>query len=389
MSFNIFDKLYLDPDYFYDNAYNRIIFSAERNQAEYLNYESFDFPGLESSVLYSSSSINDLIGEEEGQYTSVAHYIKHLFDIDFEGRIYADENSWIVLFYTWSRIAFPNITNESLFTIYNIIKQREELVFPDNRDLKTFLIPRLNAKTSNLILTKEQFISKIEELKLEDTTEDSYYTQLNADLKNSLSLEVQLATYLAGKSEVDVIADKLVRFGSKVVFSLIESLKDYVRENIMTERVKYLTNVNLEWDDQNWESTLRSSNALMDFLFNSSSEAIYSNYDYRKSNLSVALEWCNWVNSITNEDDLRNPDLKDIKITAEYVNRYSDIFSDDLEVKNNSIKAAINEDMNFSGTSFIFQTEGFREKINTFWIEYIYQLAIANNNLELEKISHT
>lgn len=389
MSLNLFNKVYLCPDYLYDNAYNRIIFSAERNQAAYLNYDSFNFPGLDAEVIHSTASVTDLIGEGDGQFASVAHYVKHIFDSNFEGRIYADEASWIILFYVWSRIAFPNITNEALFTIYNIIKQREELVFPDNRDLSTFIVPRLNARNSNIVLTRDEFIAKMEELKAADTTDVSYYSELNTAIKNSLCVEIQMATYLANKASVDIVAEKLVRFGSKIMFSMVEALKDYIRENIMTERVKSLTGVNLSWNDQNWETTLRSTNTLMDFLFNSSYEAIYSDYEYRSSNLNNALEWCRWVSNITNEEDLKNPDLRDIQATAQHLIKYADGFSSDEELKKAAAITAIQEDINFAGTTLIFQTEGFREKINTFWLEYIYQLAAANNTLELEKISHT
>ena len=106
MSLNLFGKVYLAPDYLYDNGYNRIIFSQERNQAEYLSYDSFNMAGLNTSVLLSKASVNDIVGEEPDQYQSFAHYLKHLLDSNFEGRIYADDDSWIVIFYYWVKIIF-------------------------------------------------------------------------------------------------------------------------------------------------------------------------------------------------------------------------------------------------------------------------------------------
>jgi hypothetical protein len=390
MSLNLFGKAYLAPDYLYDNGYNRILFSKERNQAEYLNYDSFNFPGLNASVIYSGSSILDLIGEEENQYLSAAHYLEHLHESGFEGRIYADEESWMMIFYSWIRITFPNIDDDTIFTLYNIIKQRENLVWPINRDLQTFMIPRLNNKNTNLVLNKEQLLEYITSVKSADVNTQDYYTSVNSKVKNDLSIEIQMASYLSNRFDIDVLVDKIQRFGSKILFSMIEDLKDYIRENIMTESVRDLTESTLSWDDQDWEGTLRSTNSLMDFLFNSSSEAIYANYDYRMQNISIMFEWAQWVVSITDESDLQNPDLKDIKSTAEYiVNHYPGVFSEDEATRKAAIANIIAEDVAFSGSTFIFQGEDFREKINTFLIEYVYQLSAADNVEKLKKLSHT
>ena len=40
MAFNLFNKLYVSPDYLYDNSQTRILFSKMRNQAGYITYDS-------------------------------------------------------------------------------------------------------------------------------------------------------------------------------------------------------------------------------------------------------------------------------------------------------------------------------------------------------------
>ena len=390
MSLNLFGKIYLAPDYLYDNGYNRVLFSKDRNQADYLNYDSFQFPGLNAEMIHSGRSIVDLIGVEPNQYASAAHYLEHLYDSGFEGRIYADEESWMIIFYSWIRMSFPYMDDDTMFTLYNIVKQREQLVWPINRDLQTFMLPRLNNRNTNLVLNKTALLEKINELRNADTITQDVYNAFTNKIKNDLSIEIQLASYLSNSTTIDVLVDKLQRFGSKIMFTMVEDLKDYIRENIMTERVKTLTETNLSWDDQDWETSLRSTNSLMDFLFNSSSEAIYADYNYRMQNISIMFEWAQWVVNITDDSDLQNPDLKDIKSTAEYiVNYYQGVFSEDEDTRKAAIAAAIAEDVAFSGSTFIFQGEDFREKINTFLIEYVYQLSAAGNIEKLKKLSHT
>lgn len=388
MAFNLFKKVYVSPDFLYDNGYNRIIFSQWRNQAEYTKYDVLESPGFETSVLLSTASVNDVVGTEPDQFPSIAHYLKHLYDQGWEGRIYADQESYMPLFFTWLKICFPNIDENAAFTLYNIIKQREMLVFPDNRDTIGFLIPRLNDRNTNVILNKTDFITAHNDFNLNDTATADYYAEIRDAMRSDFCTEIHMASYLANKTTIDDVANKLVRFGTKITFTVIEALKDYIRENIMTERIRTLTGVNLSWDDQDWEGTLRNASPLMDFLFSSSSEAIYADYDYRMRNVSIMIEWLQWIIDI-DEQYLDDPDLRDIRTTAEYCLRHSVGFTTDTAVRNAAAEVAIQEDINFTGTTLVFQTEDFREKVNTFWLEYIYQLSIASNTVELEKISHT
>lgn len=390
MSLNLFGKIYLSPDYLYDNGYNRILFSKDRNQAEYLNYDSFEFPGLNVSVVHSSSSILDLVGTEPGQYASAAHYLEHLYDSGFEGRIYADEESWMIIFYSWIRITFPNIDDDTIFTLYNIVKQRESLVFPINRDLQTFMVARLNNKNTNLVLNKTQLLEYLALLRPADTNTIDYYNTVNTKVKNSLSVEIHIASYLSNRATVDPLVDKIQRLGSKSMFSLVQDLRDYIRENIMTESVKTLTGVTLSWDDQDWETTLKNTSPMMALLFNSSAEAIYEDFNYRLANLDTALQWANWVIDVTNNLADQTSELDAMRFAAEYyIKYYSGVFSDDLTVRNTTVENIIKEDAAYSGSTFIFQEEQFREKINTFLLEYIYQLHNSNNIDKLSKISHT
>jgi hypothetical protein len=355
-----------------------------------LNYDSFNFPGLNTSVVHSSASILDLVGEEPGQYASAAHYLEYLYDSGFEGRIYADEESWMIIFYSWVRITFPNIDEDTIFTLYNIVKQRENLVFPINRDLQTFMIPRLNTKNSNLVLNKEQLIEYISLLRPSDTNTQEYYNSVNTKVKNSLSVEIHIASYLSNRATVDPLVDKIQRLGSKSMFSLVQDLRDYVRENIMTESVKSLTSVTLSWDDQDWETTLKNTSPMMDLLFDSSSDAIYEDFEYRLSNLDTALQWAQWVIEVTNNTDDQITELDSMRFSANYiVQYYAGVFSEDESIRKNTVQSLITEDLTFSGSTFLFQEEQFREKINTFLLEYIYQLSAAGNIEKLEKLSHT
>jgi hypothetical protein len=391
MAFNLFNKVYLAPDYLYDNAYNRIIFSYTRNQAEYLNYESFDFPGLNASVFYSGETVKDIIGENQDQYKSIAHYLYQLHDSGFEGRIYADEESWILIFFAWIKIAFPNIDENNMFIIYNAIKQREELVFPDNRHLKTFMIPRLNQKESNVILSKDQLISQFNDYKLNDTATEDDYLMFRSSIKNDLCVEIQLATYLAGQQDISILKTKIQNIGSKIIFSVLKDIKDYIRENIMTESVQSLTGVTLKWDDQNWESTLKNKSPEMALLFDSSVEAIQSDYEYRYNNVNAALDWYRWVvdNSTTeNYKELQYVTGLSLDVARDIINT-ADGFNSNNEISLTACENIIEWDKNRVATTAVFQGEYLKEKINTFWIEYVYQLSRSNDLTTLRKISHT
>lgn len=390
MSLNLFEKIYLSPDYLYDNGYNRILFSKDRNQAEYLNYDSFEFPGLGASLVHSSASILNIVGTEPGQHASAAHYLEHLYDSGFEGRIYADEESWMIIFYSWIRITFPNIDDDTIFTLYNIVKQRENLVFPINRDLQNFMIPRLNSKSTNPVLNKTELLEHITTLRSGDTNSDDYYNSVNAKVKNSLSVEIHIASYFSGRATIDPLVDKIQRLGSKSMFSLVQDLRDYIRENIMTENVKSLTGVTLSWDDQDWETTLKNTSSMMALLFNSSAEAIYQDFNYRLANLDTAFQCAQWVIDVTNNTDDQTSELDAGRFAAEYYIKYYDgVFSEDESTRKTTVENLIKEDAAYNGSTFIFQEEQFREKINTFFLEYIYQLYSQNNADKLVKISHT
>ena len=389
MSLNLFGKVYLAPDYLYDNAYDRIIFSQERNQAEYLNYDSFDMAGFNSEVIYSGASINNIIGDAEKQYQSIAHYLKHLYDTGFEGRIYADEESWLPIFFSWIKIALPNATNDIIFVIYNTIKQREELVWPDNKDLRTFAVSRLETKNAEVILDKITLIEKLDAFNLQDTADVNFYNDLRLSLMKDLSVEIQIASYLAGVSDISIISDKIKIIYSKVVFNVLNDLKDYIRDNIMTENVKTLTGVDLSWEDQNWQQTLEQKSEDMGFLFDSSVDSLNTTAEYRLSNIDKAIKWCEWVLANFTSDLENDIELFDIKTASQHIVDNANCFSLDSETSLQAIQNLIEFDVNYSGTTLIFQTEYLRDKINTFLIEYIYQMK-KNNNIEgLKTISHT
>lgn len=389
MSLNLFGKVYLAPDYLYDNGYNRIIFSQERNQAEYLSYDSFNMAGLNTSVLLSKASVNDIVGEEPDQYQSFAHYLKHLLDSNFEGRIYADDDSWIVIFYYWVKIAFPNIDNDQAFVIYNLFNQRENLVFPDDRGFNTFMTSRYDAKNERVILTKQQFLDKFLELNNNDTATSDYYAEIRESFKPLLPVEIQLASYLSGSSNISILSDKIKRIGSKKIFSILDDIRDYIRENILNEKIKTLTGVNLSFEDQDWLETLTSSSQDMQFLFNYSVEALENSYDYRLENIDMAISWCRWITENTVEEDKNDPELGDIILASEWACNHEGCFSSNTEISTTAIEAFLQEDINFSGTTLAFQDEYTRDRINTFWIEYVYQMAKANDVVGLSKVSHT
>ena len=389
MAFNVFNKVYVAPDYAYDAAFNRAIFSAHRNQADYMTYDALDSPGFNSEVLVSKASINDIIGSEEGQYESIAHYLKSLFDSGIEARLYCDEASYMPLFFTWVKIAFPNITADKAFTLYNLIKQREELVFPDNVDNRTFTSYRLQDKANNVTLSKTDFVTQYNEFNAVDTVTDVYYTEVRDAVKDSLCVELQLASYLSGNSPIDAVALKSKRIFTKIIFALIDDLRQYIRDNIMTVKVRNMTGVNIDWDDQNWETTLRAQSSNMDFLFDASLDSVLESSNYRELNIVTAIAWCQWVLDNTSEADAADVELYDLIAGCKFIVDNSNCLSPDEATRNAAIATVIQLDIDFEGSTLIFQNEYLREKINTFWIEYIYQLKKANDTDGLVLISHT
>ena len=389
MAFNVFNKVYVAPDYAYDAAFNRAIFSAHRNQADYVTYDALNSPGYNSEVLVSAESVNDIIGSEEGQYESIAHYLKSLFDSGVEARLYCDEASYMPLFFTWLKIAFPNINTDKAFTIYNLIKQREELVFPDNVDNRTFTSYRLQDRVNNTTLSKTDFVTKYNEFNAADFVEDSYYTEVRSAVKNDLCIELQLASYLSGNATIDTISAKTKRILTKVLFAIVDDLRQYIRDNIMTVKVRNMTGITIDWDDQNWETTLRSQNSNMDFLFDSSLDSILESSDYRELNITTAVAWCQWVLDNTSEADAKDVELYDLVAASQWIVNNANCFSSDDATRNAAVANLIQLDVDFEGSTLIYQNEYLREKINTFWIEYIYQLKKANNIDGLALISHT
>ena len=389
MAFNVFNKVYVAPDFAYDSAFNRAIFSAHRNQAEYVTYDALNSPGFNSEVLVSKASINDIIGSDEGQYASIAHYLKSLFDSGIEARLYCDGNSYMPLFFTWLKISFPNISSDISFTLYNLIKQRESLVFPDNADNRTFTSHRIQYKDLNPTLTKAEFLSAYNEFNSNDTVSAEYYEEVRNAVRDSLCTEVQLASYLAGDISIDSISVKIKRILTKIVFANVDSLREYIRDNIMTAKVRNMSGVNLSWDDQDWEGALRNSSANMNFLFDSSLDAIMESSEYRDTFIDTAIEWNEWVLANTTESDLDDLELNDIIKGAQFIIKYKDAASDDDALRNAALPIAIQFDIDFEGSTVIFQTEYLRDKINTFWIEYIYQLKKSNDIDGLKLISHT
>lgn len=387
MAFNLFNKLYVSPDYLYDNSQTRILFSKMRNQAGYLTYDSLNHSGYAGRVLESKESIYLLVGDGEGQYQSIAHYIVDLYNQGVEGRIYADEESWNAIFFTWIRMALPDCTPAIAFRIYNFIKQREQLVYPDNMAYKSFMDSRLKDRATNKILTQTEFLSAFATFIDADPVDPAYYEQARLTIKDDLCIEVKLASYLAGDTTVDNLAVKIQNITSKLIFKVILDTKDYIRENIMTEHVKAITGINLSWDNQDWEQTLINKSPEMAFMFNTSEDAMVQSVNYRKQNIDKALDWCRWV---VDNTDSSGGDLEwwNISAAAKLFVEHANIFSVDVDSRNVECAAVIDKDIDFVGTTFVFQVEDLREKINTFWIEYVYQLAKANNIEGLKQISH-
>lgn len=386
MAFNLFNKLYLSPDYLYDNSQTRILFSKVRNQAEYLHYDAMNHDGFQGKVLMSQDSVYKMIGDGKNQHDSIAHYLIHLHQQGVEGRIYADEESWNAIFFTWVLLVLPECTPEVAFRIYNFIKQREALVYPDNMAYRSFMDSRLKDRYTNSTLTKTEFLSAFASFIENDTSGVGYYDKVRASLKDDLCLEIQLASYFAGKTDINMIANKINRITSKVVYSVVLDIKDYIRDNIMTENVRSLTGITLSWDDQNWEQTLIDKSPEMAFLFSTDEETLLMGSDYRAANMSNAIQWCQWVVDHTDSSG-GDDEWIDIYKGAQWVVNNQNVFSTDLTIRNSACETIIDRDVNFTGTTIIFQNEYLREKINTFWIEYVYQMAKANDIEGLIQIS--
>lgn len=287
------------------------------------------------------------------------------------------------------KITFPNIDSSTAFTLYNIIKQREALVMPDNMPNRSFGANRISDRNLDVIYNSSEFEQAYNEFNNNDATTDEYYTSVRNAIRNDLSIEVHLASYFVGLSPISIIAEKGQRLHSKSIYAIVDSIREYIRDNIMTQKVKSMTGVTLNWNDQNWEATLRSSNSNMDFLFNSSYESLSEDWDYRFNNRAYAQAWCQWILDNTTEEDKDDVELADIIRGAQELFVRIDCGSTDPAVRDPAWVNMINDDINFSGTSMIWTNEYLREKINSFWIEYIYQLKSNGDTETLTKLSHT
>lgn len=386
MAFNVFKKVYVAPEYAYDVGYNRYIFSTDRDDdytSSTLNDPSYD------TTVGGWNTVSDMVGTGEGQYASVAHFLKHLYDTDWKGRIYCDGDSYIQFFCAWLKIAMPNYTNDSAFIVYNLIKQREELVFPDGATPDTWIAPRLADKEAEVVLTKEQFIAKLNEFNTNDTNPDSYYTSIRDEVRDELCVEIQLASHLSGAVGISSLAAKINAIVHKQGFGVIEDIKDYILDNALTPKVRTMTGVTIGWEDQDWEGTLRAQSSNMDFLFSSTIERIIADSTYRTENNAVAIAWCQWILDNTTDDDENDMQLADIIAAAQYIIDYQNVISTDTSVRDTTAASLLTADMAYQSTSFLFNEDSTREKINTFWIEYIYQMKGANDTTALSKMSHT
>jgi hypothetical protein len=412
MAFNLFGKVYVSPDWAYDNGYNRCIFSEWRNQAAYTSYDVLDSPGFEAEVLLSTASITDVIGDGtsantepvmdgesntalsfpsdayNGQYESIPHFLKHLYDEGWDGRLYSDDVSYNILFFVWLKLAFPNIDDDIAFILYNIIKQREALIFPDNTDAIGFIVPRITDKNNSSILSKAEFLQEKAEFDAADTATPEFYTEFRNLVKDDFSIEIQMASYLSGNYPIHTLTDKFRRVGSKMVYSHVYALRDWLRENIMSEKVKSMTGISLNWDDTNWESTLRSQSAQMDFLFKSDEDAIRKSWSFREQMIEEAWYWIDWVVNNTSDDDINNYELWNIRQACLNNSNWKNINSDDINARYAATAALMEEDINSHNVSGL-AIEQLKEKVNSFWIEYIYQLKRAGDTTTLAKLSHT
>jgi hypothetical protein len=388
MAFNVFKKIYVAPDYAYDVAHNRWVFSADRDD-DYLA-DSLNDPGFETSVAGGATNISEIIGTEDGQYASEAHFLKHLYDTDWKGRIYCDADSYIKLFLAWTKIAFPNRTLDSCFKIYNIIKQRESLVFA-NEHASSWLVPRLDDKEQDVVLNKTQFTTAYNDFDTADTNPQSYYDTVRAEVKDELSIEVHMASYLSGRDTecLSVLSEKARKILSKDIFGVLDQIKCYIRDNIMTDKVRLMTGVTLGWEDQDWEGTLRAQSSDMDFLFGSTLERIIADNDFRFQSQEVARSWMQWLVDNTTAEDRDDIILGDIIKGAQYFLDYWDMNTDIDADRNAVYTTVIDEDIAYQGTTLTYGGDHMVDKINTFWLEYTYQMKSANNVVALTEISHT
>jgi len=390
MSFNLFDKVYVSPDWAYDNSQDRAVFSVERNQHQYTNMSTLASPGYGTEILHWTASIDDIIGSDEGQHESYAHFIKSLYDNDWSGRIYADAESYHKLFFAWLKVAMPNIDVDSAFILYNITRQREKLVEVDNMSSRSFSAIRVADAMAEAVYTQSEFATAYNAFNTADTVEASYYTSVRDALRDSLCIEIQLAAYLCGDITITPIAIKGQRIHSKIGFGIVSDLREYIRDNIMTEKVRSMTGVTLNWTDPNWMTSLRAANSDMDFLFDRSYDALVENWEYRVAHWDVGLGWLQWVVDNTNADDANDVELQDVIKGAEgMLNRIDGTNLSNTEIRDTAWEDIIADDITYQGTTKVWHYEYMQEKINTFWIEYLYQLKIAENTTQLNKFSHT
>ena len=390
MSFNLFDKVYVSPDWAYDNSQNRAVFSAARNTSTYTNMNTLASPGYGTDILYWESSVDNIIGDGEGQHESLAHFIKSLYDNDWSGRIYADTESYHKLFFAWLKVAMPNIDADAAFILYNITRQREKLVEVDNMASRSFSANRVADANAEAVYTQSEFATAYNAFNTADTVEASYYTSVRDALRDSLCIEIQLAAYLCGDITITPIAIKGQRIHSKIGYGIVSDLREYIRDNIMTEKVRAMTGVTLDWTDPNWMNSLRAANSNMDFLFDRSYDALVENWEYRVAHWDVGLGWLQWVVDNTNADDANDVELQDVIKGAEgMLNRIDGTNLSNTEIRDTAWADIIADDIAYQGTTKVWHYEYMQERINTFWIEYLYQLKIAENTTQLNKFSHT
>ena len=388
MAFNVFKKIYVAPDYAYEVSYNRWVFSADRDD-DYLSDTLLD-PGWNTTVAGGDTDIANIIGTGDGQYASYAHFLKHLYDTDWSGRIYCDGDSYIQLFLAWTKIAFPNRTLDSCFKLYNIIKQREDLVFA-NEQASSWLAPRIQDKEEDVVFTKAQFTTKYNDFNTNDTNPQSYYDAVRAAVKDELPLEIHMASYLSGRDTACLtqLSEKARKVLSKDIYELLDEIKCYIRDNVMTQKVRTMTGVTLGWEDQDWIGTLRANSTDMDFLFGQSIERITADNEFRFQNDAVARAWLQWLVDNTTDADEDDIVLGDMIQAAQYfLDRWNVNTNVDAD-RNAAYTTVINEDIAYQGTTLTFGGDPMVDKVNTFWLEYTYQMKSANNVVALTEISHT
>lgn len=394
MAFNLFNKLYVAPDFAYDADVNRINISQRINpnsQGAEIKLAVNDVvsSGFGAKQLMNVSTIDQIIGDEENQHQSLAHFIKHLYDEGTEGRIYCDNDSYIQLFLAWIKFAMPNADVDSAFIVYNLTKQRERMVFPENAHNRTHVATRMVWRAEDTPLNKSQFTTAYNDFNTLQAGHDEVWQSILTAAKEELCIEIQLASYLSGAVDITTTSAKTLRMISKNVYGNVEDIKEYILDNIMTAKVRAMTGVTLNWEDQDWEGTLRASSSDMDFLFSTDLERIQAHNEYRFQNDSLAFGWNQWLIDNTTDDDATDMQLADMIKAAEFIMANEPINTTDVAARNAACTTLINNDIAYQSTSFCYDSEFTREKINTFWIEYIYQMKQADNTAALSKMSHT